>query len=211
MLPLTLDINPEGYQYHMMRDSDPAFAAFREKIFKRDDYTCQYCAFQAHIDMAVLNVNGQYGQGHNKVNNMVCACVICAQCQFLEHADTFGGGTLIHLPQISQEKINALCHVLFCAIINHTAYAATATSKYYQLCAEGEKLEQAWGEGFSKPEVLTRAIMQYGDLDHEKKNQLLASRRLVPSMQGFMPYLDRWAKAALEELAEEETQQQATS
>ncbi len=210
-MPLTLNINPEGYQHYFRREKDSRFASFREKIFDRYDHTCQYCAFQAHVDMTVLNINGEYGEGHNKMNNMVCACVLCAQCQFLEHADTFGGGTLIHLPELSQERINALCHVFFCAIINHTAYAATATSQYYRLCSEGEKIEEAWGEGFSKPEILARAVMQYGELTQEMKHQLLAARRLVPSMHGFMPSLDRWAKAALDELAEEENNQEKNS
>ena len=119
-----------SFQSFTKRKVDPAFQKFSAKVFRRDLYTCQYCGFQAKSYQEVVNLDQNYT--NNKLSNLVTACVFCTQCFFLDSIgqSNEGGGTLIYLPEISQEKLNSICHVLFCAISNDTGYKNTAQSMY---------------------------------------------------------------------------------
>src|SRR5687768_11951358 len=110
---LQLGTNFENWKIFWIRRHDPRFVAFAQKVFERDHFTCQYCAFKANKHLEVVNVDGDYR--NNKSNNVLTACPFCAQCFFLESigVGAFGGGTLIYLPEFSQAQLNALCHVFF--------------------------------------------------------------------------------------------------
>ena len=130
LYPLTLSIDPKGWQLFSMRKADPAFRKFQEKVFLRDGNTCQFCTFQGTGYFDVINLDGNYS--NNKISNMVSSCALCTQCNFLQTAGAGneGGGTLIYSPQMTQSQLNSSCHVLFCAITNDTGYKSTATNIY---------------------------------------------------------------------------------
>jgi intracellular multiplication protein IcmJ len=93
--PIKLNANPGGWRIYTARKSDPAFANFSKKILRRDNYTCQYCGFQAREYQEIVNLDQNYH--NNKISNLVTACCFCTQCFFLESVGVsgYGGGTLI--------------------------------------------------------------------------------------------------------------------
>ena len=105
------------------RRGHPKFRALCKKIWKRDNFTCHYCGFQAKDYQEVVNKDQDYR--NNALDNLVTACVFCTQCFFLESVgdNGYGGGTLIYTNEISQADINAFCHVLFCAMANNSQYS----------------------------------------------------------------------------------------
>lgn len=202
MYPLELKIQQGNWRVFAARKAQQKFAEFAEKIFLRDNYICQFCGFQAKEFQEVINLDQNYY--NNKLANMVTACCFCAQCFFLESVGvSYGGGTLIFLPDISQSNLNSFCHVLFCAISNDTGYRATAQTIYRTLKFRSQMVEEQFGEGSSDPAVFSQLLLdsQHGDVSNQK--ELLGNFRLLPSRARFREQIEKWAATALRELSSE--------
>lgn len=186
----------------MGRKSHPKFKKVAKQIFERDNYTCQFCGFQARSFQEVTNLDQNYR--NNRANNMLTTCCFCAQCFFLEVVgEAYGGGTLIYLPEMQQTELNALCHVLFCAMTNNTDYKDSAQEIYQTLRNRSQTVEDEFGEGLSDPQVFGQLLIDYKTTKHTNPKELLSSLRLLPARGKFKKQVDYWAKQALAELAEE--------
>ncbi len=201
--PLALNVNPSATRLYSLRKADPAFCKFQEKIFSRDENTCQFCGFQAQCHFDVVNLDHNYN--NNKLSNMVTACCFCVQCNFIDnvgHGD-YGGGTLVHAPKITQGQLNSICHVLFCAIANNTGYKTSANSIYRNFKFGYQAIEEKFGEGTSNPSDFSRLLVEADIKLNEVNNTILKDVRLLPSQAGFADQITDWAEAALNELEEE--------
>lgn len=203
MYPLRLYVNFEGWKIFTARKADPAFLRFSEKVFKRDNYACQFCSFQAKEFQEVINLDQNYY--NNKITNLVTSCVFCAQCFFLQSVGMgdFGGGTLIYSPEISQASLNSFCHVLFCAIANDTGYKASAEAIYRSLKFRSQQIEEQFGEGSSEPAVFGQLLIDSGVRSTELNESISKYIRLLPSRARFKTQIERWASSAVQELSSE--------
>lgn len=203
MLNLQLAVNLNGWRIFIRRKDDKAFLPVANKVLDRDNYTCQFCGFQARRYQEVINLDGNYY--NNKLSNMITSCCFCAQCLFLESVgrDEMGGGQIIYLPEMSQADLDSFCHVLFCAMGNGTGYQDTAQAIYRSLKFRSQPIENKFGAGTSNPNTLGHLLLEYEGKYPEKKNEILRNLRLLPSYQKFKTQLDGWAEDALEELAAE--------
>ncbi len=203
MRELQLAVNLMGWRVFIRRRDDKAFPSVAEKIWLRDNYTCQYCGFQAKEYQEIVNADGNYG--NNKFSNLITACCFCSQCLFIESIalDENGGGQLIYLPEMTQAQVNSFCHVLFCAMGNGTGYQDSAQSIYRSFKFRSQPIETKYGAGTSNPAVLGQLILEHQAKHPESKRDILKDLRLLPSYTKFKVQLDAWAAAALEELAAE--------
>lgn len=203
MHELHLAVNLSGWRIFIRRRDDPAFLPVAEKIVDRDNYTCQYCAFQAKEYQEIVNFDGNYT--NNKLSNLMTACCFCTQCLFLEAVglDETGGGQLIYLPEMSQNDLNSFCHVLFCAMGNGTGYQESAQAVYRGFKFRSQIIETKFGAGTSHPATLGQLLLDYQEKYPKTGNHVLKDLRLLPSYTKFKAQLDAWAAAALEELAAE--------
>lgn len=203
MRPIILNANPEGRRLFTARKADPAFAAFSTKIFNRDNYVCQFCGFQARDYQEIVNLDQNYA--NNKSSNLVTACCFCTQCFFLESVGVggAGGGTLIYLPEIAQNELNSLCHVLFCAISNDTGYKNTAQAIYRSFKLRAQSVEQQFGEGASNPATFGQMLIDAQSKGTVNQEELLKDLRLLPSRAGFKTQIEHWATTALSEMTGE--------
>ena len=202
MQPLTLGSIPAAWRLFIARKTDERFLKFSEHVFKKDAYTCQFCGFQARHHQEVVNLDKNYQ--NNKLSNMATACCFCTQCFFLDAIGKgdYGGGILIYLPEIKQVELNALCHVLFCAIANGTDYRVDAQNIYRTLKMRSKIVEQKLGEGMSNPSLVGQALIQAStDLKTCPSPPWLSSLRLLPARAKFTAQIETWAKDALEELS----------
>lgn len=190
-----------AWRLYAARKADPRFKAYEEKVFKRDNYICQFCGFQAKTYQEV--VNRDYNFANNRLSNLMTACSFCAQCFFIESIGTggYGGGTLIYLPELSQTALNSLCHVLFCAITNDTGYKNSAQTIYRSFMSRSKAVEEKYGEGTSNPMAFGQLIID-ADLKSDVTDTLLANIRLLPSRAKFRKQIEQWATSALDELAQ---------
>src|SRR5262245_61255351 len=107
MPELLLAVNLSGWRAFVRRKEDKGFLPIQSRAFERDQYTCQYCGFQAKEYQEVVNADGNYA--NNKLSNMITACCFCTQCLFLQSVgvDEMGGGQLIYLPEVSQNDLSS--------------------------------------------------------------------------------------------------------
>lgn len=204
MHELTLTANYEAWKLFNSRKSKPDFLRFKEQVFARDNYTCQFCGFQAQDYQEVIDLEQSYKQ--LKLASAVTACCFCAQCFFLESVGvgSFGGGTLIYLPEFTQENLNSFCHVIFCAIANDTGYKQTGESIYRSLKFRSQQIDEQFGEGASEPSVFGRLLIDSNNVDNVQLNKALKQYvRLLPSRARFKNQIDRWAENALTELVDD--------
>jgi intracellular multiplication protein IcmJ len=198
---LTLVARPGNWQLFVRRKADPAFLKFCERVLIRDNYTCQFCGFQARQFQEVINLDRNFL--NTKFSNMITACCFCTQCFFLEAVgrNDYGGGRVIYLPEISQSDLDGLCHVLFCAIANASGYRTDAQTIYRNLKFRSQIVEQELGEGMSNPRMLGQVLIESEEYVKKVDIQLLSNLRLLPSRTKFSVQIETWAEAALEELS----------
>jgi len=202
MLALELNIAPEDWRVFNGRKTDERFQRFEQKVFERDQYTCQFCGFQAQEHQEVVNADGDYRNNH--ISNLVTACVFCTQCSFLDAAGVlYGGGKLIYMPDMTQAELNSLCHVLFCAMMNRTAYLNSAQNIYRNFRLLSQHIEKKFGVNTSTPNNFCRLILNQPSIDRKQLQTFLKDIRLLPSYAKFKTQLSDWARAAADELAEE--------
>lgn len=199
---LKLVATPGSWRLYSARKADERFKAYELKVFQRDRYTCQFCGFQARLFQEV--VNSDHNFANNMMSNLVTSCCFCAQCFFIESVGVggYGGGTLIYLPELTQNELNSLCHVLFCAITNDTGYKETAQNIYRNFKFRSQIVEDKYGEGTSDPAIFGQLLIDSNVTSGETADNLLKNIRLLPSRAKFRKQIERWAASALEELTE---------
>lgn len=197
---LVLRATPSSWRLYSARKVDERFKAYEQKVFQRDRYTCQFCGFQARLFQEIINLDGNYA--NNKLTNLITACCFCAQCCFVESVGVsgYGGGTLIYLPELTQTKLNSLCHVLFCAITNDTGYKSSAQNIYRGFKYRSQIVEEKFGEGTSDPALFGQLMIDSGVNDEERMAQLFKNLLLLPSRAKFRKQIEKWAASALEEI-----------
>ncbi|MDR1057209.1 MAG: type IVB secretion system protein IcmJDotN [Coxiellaceae bacterium] len=201
LYPIKLAVTPEGWRLFSIRKVDLAFQAFKRQVLKRDRYVCQYCGFQATKYQEVVNVDNNYH--NNKISNLTTACCFCVQCFFSEAVgkDDYGGGVLIYLPEISQNDLNGFCHILFCAISNHTSFTADAQDVYRSLKSRSTVVEEYLGEGMSDPSLFGRMLIGASEEDRKKiGGVVLPFLRLLPSYSKFSDQVKSWSEDALDDV-----------
>jgi intracellular multiplication protein IcmJ len=198
MRPIKLSAAPYAWRLFMMRKADPTFAAFSKKIFDRDKYTCQFCGFKAKAYQEIINLDQNYH--NNQPRNLVTACCFCAQCFFIESIgkQDYGGGTIIYMPKIAQNDLNALCHVLFYTMANVTDRQNEAQTLYRTLTLGSKVVEKVLSEGMSDPALLGRMIIDaYMENRVATTEKILQNLRLLPSRDKFNTQILAWGNTPL--------------
>lgn len=197
---LKLRAIPGAWRLYSARKMDPNFKNFEHKILHRDHYKCQFCGFQAKQYQEVVNLDGDFR--NNKAINVVTACCFCSQCYFIESVGVggYGGGTLIYLPEFTQNELNSICHVLFCAITNDTGYKTAAQSIYRGFKTRAKVVEDKFGEGTSDPSIFGQLIIDSGITQETGADKLFTNILLLPSRAKFRKQIESWAASAVEEI-----------
>ena len=199
---IKLAIQPEAWRMFYLRKHDSAFVKFSEKVFARDNNTCQFCGFTSTLFREAVNLDQNYN--NNTLGNMVTACPFCAQCFFVESAgkQDYGGGVLIYLPDMSQTDLNGLCHALFCAMSSGSEYSLDAQSVYRDLSLRSQMVDAQFGHGMSDPMAFAHMWLETGvEKQHAGGASVLDNLRLLPSRSKFKTQIDAWSSSAIEELA----------
>lgn len=182
MYLLNLDVNPQGWRQFIQRKQDRHFVAFSQKVLHRDNFTCQFCGLQIKQYQEVINLDKNYF--NNKFSNLVTACRFCTQCFFLESVASYAGGVLIYLPEITQNHLNAFCHLLFSAMNSETEYKETAQNTYRHFKLRSQVIEDELGEQMQDPSVFGQLLIESDERGVLKNRTIFQSIRLLPSRAG---------------------------
>ncbi len=192
MLKLTLQASATNFQAFLARKKHPVFQKVANEVRARDKNTCQYCGFKTEKPMEVVNRDNNYA--NNKRANFATACIFCAQCHFLNGLSSgyYGGGVLIFLPELSQNKLCALSHVLLQAMESNGEYKETAQNIYQALRNRATLVETKLGEGMSQPDHFGKVLIDYQRNYKKAPGELLEKLRLLPLRSCFKQELDDW-------------------
>src|SRR5690606_8700244 len=177
--PITLSVvrpnwsaNPSAH-----RVTGPVGEEAHQKIFKRDDHTCQCCGFRAEKYQEILHINGDARDWRD--DNVLTVCLFCAQCFDLMKTGQARAGMLVWLPEISQPVFHHLMRALYVARVAGGGLAEAARDAYHRLVARGEEANKRLGS--SDPEGLAIVlrdflnVKQYADVQER-----LGGIRLMP-------------------------------
>lgn len=201
---ITLNASEGNWRLHMTRKADQAFLSFTQKVLHRDQHTCQFCGFQnPNVNdtgsFDVVNLNGNYHQ--NTLSNLITACPLCSQCFFLESIDKDErfGGVLIYCPEMDQNQLNALCHLLFTAMMAGSPAANESRNIYRALKLRSQLIEKKLGEGLSQPTALGCLLVErQADVATETlKKHFAPVMRLLPDYNAFAPMVAGWCDNTL--------------
>jgi intracellular multiplication protein IcmJ len=200
---ITLTAREGNWRLFMTRKADKAFLSFSEKVFRRDQYCCQFCGMQSLSYMDVINADNNYL--NNKLSNLKTACPFCAQCCFLDAVgrSDFGGGVLIFLPEMTQSELNGFCHYLFASVASGNEFSKKAKELYRSFKLRVQIVDEVLGKGLSSPsnygQMLIDAESDSSSCLHEK---IIESIRLLPNLKLFSPNELLWSQEAMQELYE---------
>ena len=188
-MPLTLIIgaNSDGWSIFTRRRNDAEFQKNAALLYKRDNYTCQYCGFKAEKFQDIVNVDGNYKNSTKK--NMVTSCRFCTMSQFLGCGAA--GGKIIYFPELSQAELNNFVRVLFCSMAMHSEYADSAKSLYRNFRNRTQAVEQIFGEGSSEAEVFGQTLIDAGPA--ETQREALQNFRWLPNKSNYEKIIEYWA------------------
>ena len=196
MLDIQLSANFDNWKHFWVRREHPRFKQIAQQIFARDRYSCQYCGFQAeHVNFEVVNLD--YNYQNNSRGNLVTACPLCAQCFFIESIGTgsFGGGSLVYLPEMSQVQLNALCNESFVAIQSKAPQGVVAENVLRDFKFRAPDVEKIFGVGMSDPAKFG-TLMLTANLAKEQLKKILTPLRLLPMRTRFIEFAEAVVKAS---------------
>jgi intracellular multiplication protein IcmJ len=114
-----------------------------EKIFERDNHTCQFCGFKSEKYQNVLFTGDTEKDRDTK--NFVTACSFCHQCFHIDKIPYMQSGALIWMPEISQAELNNICRAIYIARITQGPVADAAREALDLLMARKEEAKNRLG------------------------------------------------------------------
>ncbi len=149
----------------------------KQKIFTRDDNTCQCCGFKAKKYQEILFANGN--QQDLSENNLKTVCIFCHQCFNLHNVSVMRSGVLLWLPEISQADLHHISRAIYVARISQGPIAEAARKSLDALMKRREAVRARIGT--DDPYILASILQDYlTDAHYAKRDEKIEGIRLFP-------------------------------
>jgi intracellular multiplication protein IcmJ len=170
--------------------SDSEFKELRNKIKKRDDYTCFYCNFRAFDFQEVHHINDNHT--NNAETNLTTICPICHGCKHIGLSGLDEKGFLIYYPNISQVNLNIIIKTVWVGIESEDKdiknHCQNIIDKFYELKdVADEKLT-------SDPATLSTLLLDMDEYEYKDRQKKLKNFILVPRIEAYKKQSRYWAK-----------------
>lgn len=194
LLPIILTSRRGNWARFISRKSNNAFKKMAEKVFVRDDFTCRFCGFQSKEYHEVVNIDQNYS--HNTIDNLATACQFCTMCFFIESVGSDGksGGTIIHLPEISQADLNHFSRALFCSFLRDAPYKGKLQAVYLSLQDRAKPVEEVFGPDAQDPHVFGQSIIDCNLNENQLKHPILTELKFLPARKYYKEQAEYWKK-----------------
>ncbi|USO03918.1 MAG: HNH endonuclease [Rhodospirillales bacterium] len=176
-LNITLGIALHSGNTHSSAGQGPLTADLRQKILKRDSYTCRFCGFtsQKYQDIHFLDGN----PSNIRLENLATACIFCHQCFDLERTAEMRSGALIWLPEIEQAQLHHIARAIYVARISQGSMAESAKNAYKILMERREEAKNRLGT--DDPFILGTVMRDFtGPRQYSMRAKKLEGVRLFP-------------------------------
>ena len=149
----------------------------KQKIFTRDDNTCQCCGFQSKKYQEVLAVNGNINDQSDQ--NLKTTCIFCHQCFNLDKVNVMRSGVLLWLPEIKQADLHHIARAIYVARISQGPVADAARASLDALMARREAVKARIGT--DDPYILATVLKDYLTNNHyAQRDKKIDGIRLFP-------------------------------
>jgi len=149
----------------------------RQKIFKRDDYTCKCCGFKAQKYQEVLFINGNLLD--TSESNLATTCIFCHQCFNLEQVSVMRSGVLVWLPEMTQAELHHVARAIYVARISQGPVADAARKSLEKIMDRREEVKNRIST--DDPYILSMVLRDYlGDKHYYYRKTKLEGIRLFP-------------------------------
>lgn len=153
------------------------FKSLKQKIFERDNHTCQCCGFQSQKYQEILHKD--MNAGNYETENLSTVCNFCYQVFHLEGVAEMRSGVLVWLPEISQEDLHHIMRAIYVARVTQGPMADAAKIVLDLLMARREQALQRIGT--DDPAVLAYALSNFlEDGEYPTRVKKLKGLRLLP-------------------------------
>jgi len=196
MQDLLLSVKRSQFR-HDDPESDHADKAFRElvpEVLRRDDYSCQYCGFQAKKYQEVHHLDDNHH--HNDKKNLVTTCCLCHSVNHLGFSAKRNAGVLIFLPPslgVTQAQINALARVLW-VMEKSGDQEAQLSSIAYQSRLNRLVINARRQFGTADLSIIADVLLSMNNQDYSKRDELFAGLYFLPQQDAFSTQLEYWVK-----------------
>ena len=149
----------------------------KQKIFTRDDNTCQCCDFQAKKYQEILFVNGN--KNDLSENNLNTICIFCYQCFNLDTVSVMRSGVLLWLPEIKQADLHHISRAIYVARISQGPIAEAARKSLDALMKRRDAVRARIGT--DDPYILSTILKDYlTDAHYAGRDAKIEGIRLFP-------------------------------
>lgn len=173
----------------------------RQKIFERDNHTCQACGWRSERFQEIHHKNDNHSDYREE--NLQTLCPLCHQVFHLPIAASTNGGTIIWLPEISQEKLNLLCVGILVAMKDRAGkWGGVARTLFSTLEARKAFVDENLGR--SDPGAVAQVLINLKPEDYARRADFVGALRLLPYASRFETQIDYWVASCFKEKAAED-------
>lgn len=136
----------------------------KQKVFARDNNTCQCCGFQSKKYQEVYFLNND--ETDFSEDNMKTTCIFCHQCFNLDKVSIMRSGVLLWLPEISQADLHHIARAIYVARISQGPIADAARKSLDGLMQRRDAVRSRIGT--DDPYILATVLKDYLSVSHYK-------------------------------------------
>ncbi|HOO81488.1 MAG TPA: type IV secretion protein DotN [Alphaproteobacteria bacterium] len=149
----------------------------KQKIFERDEHTCQCCGFQSKKYQEVLHKN--FDPSDTSEKNLITTCIFCHQCFHLDAVSAMKSGVLVWLPEIDQAMLHHIARAIYIARISQGPVAEAARKSLDVIMGRREEAKKRIYT--DDPFILASVLSDYlGPKHYDARKEKLEGLRLFP-------------------------------
>lgn len=170
---------------------------FKQKVFERDDHTCQGCGWRAERFQEIHHKNDDHSD--HRMENLETLCPLCHQVFHLPIAANTSGGAVIWLPEMSQAELNLLCIGLFVVRRDEKSkWFGTAENLFATLTGRATYVESKFGK--CDPGAVAQVLLNMRPEDYANRQDFVGPLKLLPYRARFETQVDYWATECFKNL-----------
>lgn len=192
------------------QDPDKKTHKIFQKVWDRDHNKCFYCGFQAKKWQEVHHLNEDHDD--LSMDNLVTICPLCHQSFHLNLVHTTNGGTVIWLPEFTQQELNYLCRSLFVCMdskeeeMKDVKFAKMAMSIYQALEGREQVVNQHFYTGTAVQTnernvgVFGQMLLNLPEDEYINRESFIENFKLLATPSRFPIQVKYWKQATYHDI-----------